>query len=45
MIDAIEIDRDTGQIMTIERAELPDSDACRIIDALLRRPERREESA
>ena len=45
MIDAIEIDRDTGQIMTIERAELPDNDASRIIDALMYRPESREESA
>lgn len=45
MIASIEINRDTGQIMTVERAEVPDNDFRRIIEALLSRPERREESA
>lgn len=45
MIAAIEIDRDTGQIITVERAEVPENDFRRIIEALLSRTESREESA
>ena len=45
MIAAIEIDRDTGQIITVERAEVPEKDFRRIIEALLSRTESREESA
>ena len=45
MITAIEIDRETGQIMNVERAEVRDADFRRIVEAIMCRQESREESA
>jgi len=45
MITAIEIDRDTGEIVNVERAEVREKEFRRIINALMVKAEDREETA
>lgn len=45
MITAIEIDRDTGEIVNVERAEVRETEFRRIINALMVKAEDREETA